>query len=199
MKLPGTAILVSRGMKVLQASPAGYPDRSAAGGRVGVDEAFATELEAIPWLSNVGQAVTEVMPWPFVQVTSWGEAFACFDEGWEALKGGARDRLTEFFRDRHNRGTRDFNWNEMIRATKARVITPLHENVWRPFGEWHGLTPVFSDLVASDIRFAAAEHETRRVAGRPEFFLPLLQVYRAGHFPCGWCGGDWPDGFLVVF
>ena len=164
-----------------------------------MDEAFATELEAVPWLSNVGQPVTEVMPWPFVPVNSWGEAFACFDDDWETLKGAARDRLTGFFRDRHNRGVRDFNWNEMIRAIKARVITPLDERVWRPFGERHGLTPVFSDLVASDVRYAIAEHETRRVAGRPAFFLPLLRVYRAGHFPCGWCGGEWPDGFLVVF
>jgi hypothetical protein len=32
MKLTGAAILVSRGMKVLQAAPAAYPYRSAKGG-----------------------------------------------------------------------------------------------------------------------------------------------------------------------
>jgi len=32
MKLTGAAILVSRGMKVLQAAPAAYPYRSATGG-----------------------------------------------------------------------------------------------------------------------------------------------------------------------
>ncbi|QDU21848.1 hypothetical protein [Urbifossiella limnaea] len=164
-----------------------------------MDEAFATELDAIPWLSNIGQPVTAVMPWPVIPVTSWGEAFACFDDDWEALKGAARDRLTTFMRDRRNRGIRDFDWNEMVRAIKARVLTRLDETVWRPFGERHGLTPVFADLVASDVRLAALEYETRRIAGRPEFFRLLLQVYRAGHFPCGWCAGTWPDGTLVIY
>ena len=36
MKLTGAAILVSRGMKVLQAAPAAYPYRSAAEGIAGV-------------------------------------------------------------------------------------------------------------------------------------------------------------------
>jgi hypothetical protein len=30
------------------------------------------------------------------------------------------------------------------------------------------------------------------------FFLELLTVYEAGHFPCGWVG-DWPRGKLVVY
>jgi hypothetical protein len=30
------------------------------------------------------------------------------------------------------------------------------------------------------------------------FFLELLGVYEAGHFPCGW-RGEWPLGSLVVF
>ena len=30
------------------------------------------------------------------------------------------------------------------------------------------------------------------------FFLELLMVYEAGHFPCGW-RGDWPDGKLIVY
>jgi len=29
------------------------------------------------------------------------------------------------------------------------------------------------------------------------FFLELLWVYEAGHFPCGWLG-DWPSGKLIV-
>lgn len=69
-----------------------------------MDLAFAAELHAIPWLNNVGLPIPEVMPWPVVPVTSWGEAFAYFNDDWETLKGSARDRLTGFFRNRHNRG-----------------------------------------------------------------------------------------------
>jgi hypothetical protein len=29
------------------------------------------------------------------------------------------------------------------------------------------------------------------------FFLELLWVYEAGHFPCGWLG-NWPSGKLIV-
>ena len=30
------------------------------------------------------------------------------------------------------------------------------------------------------------------------FFLELLRVYEAGHFPCGWIG-DWPSEELTVY
>jgi hypothetical protein len=30
------------------------------------------------------------------------------------------------------------------------------------------------------------------------FFLELLTVYEAGHFPCGW-RGEWPSGSLVLY
>jgi hypothetical protein len=32
----------------------------------------------------------------------------------------------------------------------------------------------------------------------PTFYLKLFEVYRSGHFPCGWKGG-WPQGDLLVF
>ena len=47
-------------------------------------------------------------------------------------------------------------------------------------------------------RAAIMEHEYRDCAGRPEYFLHLLRVYRAGHFPCGWAG-EWPAGQLLAW
>jgi hypothetical protein len=163
-----------------------------------MDEAFAAELEAIPWLAAVGQPVGAELPWPFTQVASWAEALACYDDDWDRTKQAAFNRLTSFL-SVHHPDAYTFGWGPTIRAVKAQITTPLAERVWRPYGERHGLPATFPDLIASDVQLAAMEHAYRRLAGRPEFLLPLLRVYRAGHFPCGWYGGEWPEGFLAVF
>ena len=70
--------------------------------------------------------------------------------------------------------------------------------IWRPFAERQGLGKAFTDAVSWDVLAAVMEHAYRDCSGRPTLFLQLLQVYRAGHFPCGW-SGDWPDGMLLVW
>jgi hypothetical protein len=30
------------------------------------------------------------------------------------------------------------------------------------------------------------------------FFLEMLMIYEAGHFPCGW-RGQWPKGTLLIY
>jgi hypothetical protein len=56
--------------------------------------------------------------------------------------------------------------------------------------------------VLLDINLAAVEVAyRRRFPKAPIFFEHLLQVYEAGHLPCGWDGDldDWPNGELIVY
>jgi hypothetical protein len=162
-----------------------------------MDEAFARELEAVDWFTACGQPLAVSLPFQAAPVSSWAEAIErCSDRSWEDVTLEARNQLTEFLHRRHRDDYR--NWNAITIAAKERVVTPLVDCVWRPFTERHGLGKVLVDCVSWDVLAAIMEHEYRDCPGRPEFFLHLLRVYRAGHFPCGW-SGEWPAGQLHVW
>lgn len=161
-----------------------------------MDEALAVELEGFPWFANVGQPLTAEQPFPFVQVASWDEAYACWDQTWEDIRAHTGEQLIAFLRRTQ---PRDLDrWNDHVQAAMVRVLTPLAERVWQPLGQQIPFGELFKDVVGRDIRGAILEHEYRRFANRPVFFLRLLPFYRSGHFPCGWCG-SWPEGELIVY
>jgi hypothetical protein len=161
-----------------------------------MDEAFAAEVEAIRWFSEVGKPLP-AFSIPAVAVASKDEALKqCSDPAWEDETLEARNRLTEFLSMQHR--DRDAEWNDITEAAKSRVVTPLVSRVWQPFAAQYGLGKVFVDCVSWDVLAAIMEHEYRDCRGRPVFFLYLLEVYRAGHFPCGW-SGDRPGGQLLAW
>ena len=162
-----------------------------------MDEAFARELEEVDWFTACGQPLAVSLPFPVAPVGSWSEAIErCSDQSWEDATLEARNRLTVFLHTRHRDDYR--NWNAITIAAQERIVTPLKDRVWRPFAERHGFGKVLVDCVSWDVLAAVMEHEYRGCPGRPEHFLHLLRVYRAGHFPCGW-SGDWPAGHLLAW
>jgi hypothetical protein len=162
-----------------------------------MDEAFAADVRAIRWFSAVGGKPLPAFNIPARAVASKEEALAhCSDPGWEDVTLEARNQLTGFLSRHHP--DRHVAWNQITDAAKSAVVTPLATRVWQPFAERHGLDKVFVDFVSWDVLAAIMEHEYRDCTGRPVFFLHLLDVYRAGHFPCGWAGA-WPKGKLLVW
>jgi hypothetical protein len=162
-----------------------------------VDEAFARVLEMVDWFASGGQPLAISLPFSVVPVGSWAEAIErCSDQSWEDTTLEARNHLTVFLHTHHRDDYRD--WNAITIAAKERLVTPLKERVWQPFAEQHGFGKALVDCVSWDVLAAIMEHEYRDCPGRPEYFLHLLRVYRAGHFPCGW-SGVWPAGQLLVW
>lgn len=161
-----------------------------------MDEAFAADVETIRWFSAVGEPLP-LFSIPALAVASKDDALArCSDPAWEDVTLEARNRLTVFL-SMHYRD-RESEWNEITDAAKSRIVTPLVNRVWKPFADQHRLGRVFVDCVSWDVLAAIMEHEYRDCTGRPFFFLHLLDVYRAGHFPCGW-SGEWPEGKLLAW
>ena len=162
-----------------------------------MDEAFIQDLQRIDWFGACGQPVSRVQPFHIMPTGSWPEAIAhCSDQAWEDATLQASNRLSAFLHHHHHRDYQQ--WNALAAAAKTRIVAPLAATRWRPFAEANGLDEVLVDCVSWDVLGAAMEHAYRHCDGRPAFFLPLLQVYRAGHFPCGW-SGQWPDGQLLAW
>jgi hypothetical protein len=56
-------------------------------------------------------------------------------------------------------------------------------------------------LILLELNLAAMEVSYRRKFRKaPAFFERLLDIYEAGHLPCGWEGDldHWPEGSLLV-
>ena len=162
-----------------------------------MDEALATYVEQIDWFSAVGKQPLPAWSMPAVAVASQNQALKyCSARGWEDVTLEAANELTGFLTRRYDE--RYSQWNDIVIAAKSRIVTPLADRVWQPFAAQRGLGKGFVDCVSWDVLSAIMEHEYRDCTERPIFFLHLLEVYCAGHFPCGWAG-KWPAGQLRVW
>ena len=109
----------------------------------------------------------------------------------------ARNAMTRFLHA-HYRRRRDQQWNEITKLAKDLCVLPLARDVWKPFAEARSLGKSVVDSTSWNVLAAIMEHEYRDCAGLPVFFSHLLEVYRSGHFPCGWVG-TWPAGKLLYY
>ena len=162
-----------------------------------IDRRFLDAICAIRWFERCGYPAEFDVPLVVQPVWSWDEAMnACADEEREQTTLVARNAMTSFlhahYRGRHQR------WNEVTKHAKDLCVEPLKRSVWNPFAEARSLARTFVDSTSWNVLAAIMEHEYRECAGLPIFFSHLLEVYRAGHFPCGWVG-TWPAGKLLYY
>jgi hypothetical protein len=80
---------------------------------------------------------------------------------------------------------------------KHAVLGPLVATQIEPFCQEHHLERAVVHTVQWDILGALMEHTYRDTGHDSSYFLELLAVYEAGHYPAGW-RGRWPQGTLVV-
>jgi hypothetical protein len=157
----------------------------------------AGRLRAIDWFARCGGPLTLDLTMGVEAVGSWAEAIVCCrDGGWQDVELAAQNQLTLWL-DGHDRANYQ-RWNELVERHKADVIAPLTEGVLLPFQQRHGLDIVFIHSVQWDILGALMENSYLGSGHPCLFFLELLWVYEAGHFPCGW-DGRWPEGKLRVY
>ena len=67
-----------------------------------------------------------------------------------------------------------------------------------PIAQAHKLTKVFLTTVQWCLLGALLEDAYKECNPPVRFFTDLLDIYEAGHFPCGWVEGKWAEGKLVV-
>lgn len=158
---------------------------------------LAARIRTAPWFARCGEPFSSAVSVPVETVGSWAAALAaCAAPARETAQLEAGNQLSAWL-SRHARD-RYREWNDLIRRHQAEVVTPLTERVLRPVAEARGLDPVFVGAVEWDILHALMENSYLDTGHRAFFFLELLTVYEAGHYPCGW-SGDWPEGRLLVF
>jgi hypothetical protein len=156
----------------------------------------ANRVRSIQWFSKCGEELFLDLSMPIIAVGSWSEAMAhCAAETWENVELEAQNDLTAWL---HANDLANYRkWNQIVRDHKSELLDKLTSDVWIPAQQKHQLDRVFVSSVQWDILGALMENSYLPSAHRC-FFLELLMVYEAGHYPCGWAG-DWPHGELIIF
>jgi hypothetical protein len=152
---------------------------------------------AIDWFANCGKPAEFDLTMNFERVKSWPKAMQeCKSRAWGYAKLEARNQLTVALHHLDKEKYR--SWNTLTDEFKNEIVLPSTEKIWKPFQERHGLKIDFVHTVQWSILAAMMENAYMPCKHGSFFFLELLAVYEAGHFPCGW-RGHWPNGELVVF
>lgn len=155
-------------------------------------QATLDKLRREQWFRNVGIHDTEDAD----VLSSWQEAIeSCCSPYWEEIGFEAanqyRSRLIERSPERLSR------WNEIADRLRPMTQVLVREKIQVVVEENH-LPKVFVDTVDWDILHLCLEAEFADIYP-PGFFASQAYWYVSGHFPCGWRGGEFPKGKLVVY
>jgi hypothetical protein len=158
---------------------------------------LAGRLRAIDWFSRCGEPLSCDLSMAVEQVCGWSEAVkSCMDGVWENVELEAQNQLTLWL---HKHARKNYeNWNKLIVEHKVAMLNRLTEEKWIPYQKAHGLDIAVVHSVQWDVLGALMEDSYLSSGHRCFFFLELLSVYEAGHFPCGW-RGEWPEGTLLLY
>lgn len=153
-------------------------------------------LNEIQWFSNCGKEYNCDLSLRVSQVFSWDEASShCQNIIWENVQLEAKNLLTQWLHLNKNDQYQD--WNKHIVSFKQSILPKL-EKSWLEAQVELGLPDVVLTSMQWDILSVLMEQSYQATGHNTFFFTELLNIYEAGHFPCGW-SGDWPSGKLLVF
>lgn len=162
-----------------------------------VETDVTARIKSINWFAHCGERFSLDLSMETTPVTNWSQAITfCKDSVWENVELEAQNQLTVWL---HLHDHANYQkWNEIVVAHKKAVVNPLTDNILTPFQAKHSLDIVLVHSVQWDILGALMENSYLSSGHRAFFFLELLMIYEAGHFPCGW-DGEWPHGTLCVY
>jgi hypothetical protein len=157
----------------------------------------AARVRSINWFANCGNHLALDLTMEAERVKSWEQAIeSCKELVWENVELEAQNQLTLWLH-LHDRASFQ-KWNEIVDAHKDAIVNAMTERVLVPFQAKHKLDIACVHCVQWVILGALMENSYLKSGHAAFFFLELLTIYEAGHFPCGW-HGDWPKGKLVVY
>lgn len=160
-------------------------------------------INNIKWFDHCAEPVRLDLTMSIERVSSWAQAIGNLAwasqtehmrSSWKNVQLAAQNQLTRWLCD--NRPDDYSRWDDIAGKHEESTNALIREKIL-PFQKNHELPDCFIQSVNCDISFACMENSYLWTGHRCCFFLELLWVYEAGHFPCGWVG-KWPDGKLLV-
>ena len=160
-----------------------------------VNDKLIHEIETFEWFINCGIPYHNES-FPTIQLTKWSEAEQfCKKITWENTQLETSGDLSSYLHLYHHNEYQ--KWNQLVEEAKKLLSKKIYPTIEK-FQIENQLDILFFHSVSWDLLNAVME-ETYSVCNHKQFFYRnLLEIYKAGHFPCGW-KGKYPAGFLYVF
>jgi hypothetical protein len=162
------------------------------------DRNFYSTVVDFPWFTGCG--VSDVKVPGVFRLAGRSEAVASIQSNaWFDILTVAQGDLTEYLSGT-NYDVYGANWNR-VAAESSNVLDALVRPVIAEALVNARLPESIAEIVLLDVGRAALERFFRkRFPKAPVFFTRLLEVYAAGHLPCGWTESvhSWPAGMLLV-
>lgn len=154
--------------------------------------AAIASLERLPWFKKVGlpdAPKTLVLP-------SWSLAIEhCISLEWENFTLELQNQYCESLAVAAP--ARWARWNGLVGEVRDALVPIIHEAA-RSTALENELPDDFEEVVFFDFVRVCMEVEYSDIRP-PLFFSGLAHYYARGHFPCGWVGGPYPKGKLIVY
>ncbi len=149
------------------------------------------EIENIKWFSKCGKDIPADIGIPFKVVDNWpGALDENYQEEWQKINMNENRHLIATVGD-------EADYDE-----KYELNALFFTNRVLPLIQEYTIKKNIDFSIASFVRWAVINHlleeHYRTKQQLPMFFSGLLNVYRNGHFPCGW-DGPYPGGYLVIY
>jgi hypothetical protein len=158
---------------------------------------ITARMEGIQWFCHCGEPFQVSLSMPVNFVSSWQQASKYYHaSAWDYATLEARNVLTEHLSYYHRERYRQ--WNIITGLGRDFLEEKIKPKIVAVQTQ-HGQDEAFSTTVNWDLLGAIMEDAYRDCDPPLRFFGELLDIYEAGHFPCGWKEGKWPLGKLVVF
>ncbi|MBP1994273.1 hypothetical protein [Paenibacillus eucommiae] len=152
------------------------------------------QLESVDWFGNCGKEIGENPN--MVYASNWKDAVKISGQvSWENTQLNARNAMTKYLSEMHK--TEFQQWNNISKIVKTKYLPVILSKIEK-YAQEQQLKLEFIHSVRWDLHSAFMERFYEPLGHGCNFYANLLEIYKAGHFPCGW-DGDWPKGKLVIF
>jgi len=159
-----------------------------------VAEDFQNRIARVSWFAHCGEPAYFSFNFGVTKVAMWDEARRYYlDDSWKYAQTEVLNSLRQHLQPRHM--DRYCEWNKIAKEVRSFLEDEVMPSV-RQVARTKGISDDVPRRVFSDLGAACFENAYGDL-GPPIYAMKLLEVYEAGHFPCGWIG-LWPEGELVV-
>lgn len=154
-----------------------------------ISEGFVEKIKSIGWFAHGGEESEK-----YLLVKSVYDAYDNWNANYLSVWDPQIDALEKL--------ADEIIGSDAVDDIFAVVSAALGDDLYRAWGEFRGragldeensLDNEIIDMVKRDFCWAAVE----TALGKTGFFTELLEIYRDGHFPCGW-DGEYPYGRAAV-
>lgn len=165
-----------------------------------LDKSVITELQGVPWLQSCGSNLPHELAGVQKALDERQALSLLGSDNWADARTEAQGDLTGYLSKHHYNAYGGY-WNNLVREatklTEAVALQRLKSELQR-----RGWPDDVSKPIIVDLTRAVLEVSYRvKFRKAPAFFGTVLEIYKAGHLPCGWSGAmaKWPEGAIIAY